>query len=133
MNLIALTCVAALGLLLFGLGLVVSSVRFRTSTLTGDPKDPVSLLSKCVRAHGNTAENVGFIAVLLLYLGSHDPAPWVVWTMVGITVCRYLLAAGLLLAPSMDKPNPLRFLGALGTYLCGLALSVALLLSLGSS
>jgi uncharacterized protein len=39
---------------------------------------------------------------------------------------RYLHAAGMLLSPSLDRPQPLRFVGALGTYVAGLLLVVAL-------
>ncbi len=45
------------------------------------------------------------------------------------TASRYLLALGLIIAPTLNKPEPLRFLGALGTYVCGLALCVAAYLS----
>jgi uncharacterized membrane protein YecN with MAPEG domain len=126
MNVIALTCVAALGFLLFGLGLVVSALRGRERSFSGHANDPSNLLHKLIRAHGNTSEYVAFIAVLVLYLGGHSPAPWVVWTMVAITVFRYAIVAGLIFAPSLDKPNPLRFIGALGTYVAGAALCYAL-------
>jgi uncharacterized protein len=43
------------------------------------------------------------------------------------TAARFLLVAGLLGVTSLDKPNPARFLGALLTYLCGLALAAAML------
>jgi uncharacterized membrane protein YecN with MAPEG domain len=85
MNVIALTCVAALGFLLFGLGMVVSALRWRERSFSGHANDPSSLLHKLVRAHGNTSEYVAFIAMVVLYLGSRSPATWVVWTMVAIT------------------------------------------------
>ena len=50
--------------------------------------------------------------------------------MVGATASRYLLAAGIVLSPTLEKPHPLRFLGALGTYAFGLALCASLLRSL---
>ncbi|HKX41422.1 MAG TPA: MAPEG family protein [Burkholderiaceae bacterium] len=127
MNTVALASVAALGLLLFGLGLAVSLLRFRKETLFGQPDDPNSLLCKLVRAHGNTAEYAGLIAVLVLYLGSRSPAPWVVWVMGAITACRYVLVAGLVFPASLARPNVLRFVGALGTYACGAALCAALI------
>ncbi|SDB90493.1 MAPEG family protein [Paraburkholderia lycopersici] len=127
MDRIALSCVAVLGLLLFGLGLSISMLRFRERTLSGGAPDPSDLLHKFVRAHANTAEYVPFFAVLFLYLGAHSPTPATVALMVAATVCRCLLVVGLIAFPSMAKPNPARFVGALGTYAAGIALSLALL------
>ena len=126
MNAIALGCVVALGLLLFGLGMLVSVLRFQNKALSGSATNPADSLYKVIRAHGNTAEYVAFFAALFLYLGSHAPAGWVLWVMVVATVCRYLVVAGLIFPRSMHAPNPLRFLGALGTYACGIALCIAL-------
>jgi hypothetical protein len=127
MNTTALLCTAVLGLLLFSLGLAISGLRFRSGTLSGHAASPDDLLAKLVRAHGNTAEYVPLLAVLFLYLGAHHPAQWQVWSMVGATASRVLLAVGLLAWPTMARPNPARFAGAIGTYLFGAALCVALL------
>ncbi|CAN0646157.1 hypothetical protein BCEP27_60340 [Burkholderia cepacia] len=53
---VALVCTAILGLLLFGLGFVVSVTRFRCTIGSGCASDPTNGLHKIVRAHGNTAE-----------------------------------------------------------------------------
>jgi uncharacterized membrane protein YecN with MAPEG domain len=127
MSTYAIASAAALGVLLFGLGLAVSIMRFRTRTGFGHSSDPHDLLCKMVRAHGNTAEYAPFLAALMLYLGSRPIAPWEIWVMVAVTLCRYLLVAGIILSPTLARPHPLRFVGALGTYLGGLALSLALL------
>jgi hypothetical protein len=127
---IALICVALLGILLFGLGFAVSMTRGRTGTVAGTSGDPADPLHKLVRAHGNTGEYVGMLAVLMLVLGSREPSTWGVVSMVGATASRYLIAGGMILGPTLDKPHPLRFLGALGTYLFGFALCAALLTSL---
>ena len=76
----------------------------------------------------NPVHQTGTVAVLMLIVGSRDPAAWMVWTMVAATVSRYLHAAGMITCVSLAKPHPLRFAGALGTYVCGLALVVAALL-----
>jgi hypothetical protein len=47
-----------------------------------------------------------------------------------VTAGRYLFAAGMLLSPTLARPHPLRASGAMLTYLGGLALCVALFLSL---
>jgi uncharacterized membrane protein YecN with MAPEG domain len=126
MNAIALTCTAALGLLLFALGFAVSGQRFRDRTLSGHASNPEALLCKLVRAHGNTAEYAAFLAVLFLFVGAHNPPQWAVWSMVGATISRFLVVLGLLLWPSMAKPNPARFVGGIGTYVFGAVLCLAL-------
>ena len=126
----ALVCIALLGLLLFGLGLAVSMTRGQTNTAIGSSADPTDPLHKLVRAHGNTAEYAPMLAVLLFLVGSRSPATWALWTMGIATACRFAIAAGLILSPTLARPHPLRFVGALGTYLTGFALCAALLLSL---
>ena len=121
----AITCTALLGLLLFVLGILVSTTRGATKTNFGYNADPTDRLYKLVRAHGNTAEYAPMLAVLYLFMATHDPGGWVDYTIWGTTVCRYLLVAGILMSPTLAKPQPLRFIGALGTYLGGLALCVA--------
>lgn len=129
MHTAAVVCTGALGLLLFGLGLGTSLQRKRAKRSVGCQDDPAAPLYKYVRAHSNTAEYAPFLALLMLYLGARQPAGWVVGMMVAATVCRYLLVLGLIAYPSMARPNPLRFVGALGTYIAGAALSVAALLT----
>ncbi|MFL9935435.1 MAPEG family protein [Paraburkholderia sp. RL18-103-BIB-C] len=128
MNSIALACTGVLGLLLFVLGLTISVVRSRVGLLSGYAPEPDQLLTKLVRAHGNTAEYAPFFAVLFLHLGSRNPPHWQLWCMAGATACRLLLVVSLLAWPTMSKPNPARAIGALGTYGFGVALCVALLI-----
>lgn len=123
----ATTCTALMGLLLFALGLYVSTMRGRTQQVGTTPQNPADPLFKAIRAHGNTAEYAPMLAILMLYLGAQSPGAWVLWTMVIVTACRYLIVLGILMSPTLDQPHGLRFIGALGTYLGGLALSVAAL------
>jgi uncharacterized protein len=127
MNHIALLCVAVLGLLLFGLGLCVSVTRFRKRIGSACELDPADPLHKLIRAHANTAEYVPFLALLILYLGARSPSATAVSLMVAATACRCLLVIGLIAWPTMARPNPFRFVGALGTYLSGIALCAMLL------
>ncbi len=122
---IAIICTAFLGFLVFGLGFAVSVMRGRMGINFGYTANPTDRFYKLMRAHENTTEYAPMLAILFLLLGSRNPSAWVVWTMAIATVSRYLLALGLIFAPTLDKPEALRFLGALGTYLCGLALCVA--------
>ncbi len=127
---VALVCIALLGLLVFGLGFVVSLTRGRTNTVIGSSDDPADFLHKLVRSHGNTAEYAAMLAVLIFLVGSRSPATWALWCMGLATASRYLIAVGLILSPTLARPHPLRFIGALGTYLTGFALCVALFASL---
>lgn len=123
----AIVCTALLGLLVFGLGLGVSLTRGRTGTNFGYTPDPTDPMYKMVRAHGNATEYAPMLAVLMLFLGARDPATWVLWVMAIATASRYLHAAGLIFPKTMAQPHPLRFVGALGTYLGGLVLCAAAL------
>ena len=121
----AIVCTALLGLLVFGLGLGVSLTRGQTGTNFGSGSDPADRMYKLVRAHGNATEYAPMLAVLMLLVGEHHPATWVLWVMGIVTACRYLHAAGMIFSPTLARPHPLRFVGALGTYLGGLVLCVA--------
>jgi uncharacterized membrane protein YecN with MAPEG domain len=124
---IPVICVAILGLLVFLLGFLISMVRGKTGIIYyGDSlDDPTSLLTKAVRALGNTVEFGPMLAVMFLYLGSTDPANWVLWTIVIATISRVLMVLGFLTAGTLRKIHPLKAVGAVGTYLSGLALCVA--------
>lgn len=124
---VAIVCTSLLGLLLFGLGLFVSIQRQRSRQIIGHHPDPEDPIHRAVRAHANTAEYAPFLAILFLWHGAHAAASWVLWTMAVATAARYLLAGSLLLGPTMARPNPARFAGALATYVCGLLLAAAML------
>ena len=126
---IAVICAGLLGLLVFGLGLIVSLTRGSSRTNFGYTADPTNRLYKLVRAHGNATEYAPMLAVLILYLGTRNPGPWLLWTFAAATVFRYLHALGMVLGRTLDAPDPLRFVGALGTYVTGLVLVVVAVLS----
>ena len=121
----AIICTALLGLLVFGLGFAVSGTRGATDKAIGFDPDPRDRLHKLVRAHANTPEYAPMLGVLMLLVGTREPATWVLGAMWVATASRYSLALGLILSPTLEKPHPLRFVGALGTYLAGIALCVA--------
>jgi uncharacterized membrane protein YecN with MAPEG domain len=123
---IGIACTALLGLLLFGLGLYVSILRQGRGQVIGHDQDPVDPLHRAVRAHGNTAEYAPFFAILFLWFAAHPAPTWIIVPIVIATIARFLLVAGLLWGKSLDKPNPARFLGAVLTYVCGLALVAGL-------
>lgn len=123
----AVVCSALLGLLLFALGIYVSATRGRVGKTGGSPTDPADPLFKAIRAHANTAEYAPMLAVLMLYLGAHSASAWIIWVMAIVTACRYLIAIGIIMCPTLDEPHPLRLVGAAGTYAGGLILSIAAL------
>jgi len=125
---VPLICIALLGLLLILLGFNVSLARRSTKTAYGGEEDPESRLYKAVRAHGNTVEYAPIFAILMLALAQSSQPSWVVGTMLLATFFRYLIVAGIVLPATMAKPNLMRFIGAVGTYLTGLALVVALVI-----
>ncbi|WP_101758146.1 MAPEG family protein [Oceanicoccus sp. KOV_DT_Chl] len=125
---IPLLCIALLALLNIGLAFTVSSYRSKDNVIFGYSEDPENTLYKAVRAHGNTAEYVPILALLIYILGQFPETTWVLWCMILVTFFRYLAAMGILFAKTLAKPNPMRFVGALGTYITGFALCAALLL-----
>ena len=127
---VSLYCTAVLGSLLFLLGLAISIMRFRTGVGSGPAPEKNALLNKLIRAHANTAEFAPFLAVLFLYFGWHGPSDLAIGLIVAATVCRCLLVIGLIAWSSLSRPNPARFAGALGTYLCGAALCVVMVAGL---
>lgn len=123
---ITVLCVASMAALLLLLGFNVSLQRSRAGIyFHGAPADPRSALAKAVRAHGNAAEWVPILAVLMLYLGSTAPPAWVLGTILAATASRFLAAAGFLACETLERIHPLKALGALGTYTAGVALCVA--------
>ncbi|MGI9286699.1 MAG: MAPEG family protein [Pseudomonadales bacterium] len=125
---IPLLCISLLALLIIGLGFAVSSTRAKTETIFGSSTDPEDPLYKMIRAHGNTVEYAPILALVIYILSQQPQATWVLWCMILVTFFRYLFAAGIVFPKTLAKPNPLRFVGALGTYLAGLGLCIALLL-----
>jgi uncharacterized membrane protein YecN with MAPEG domain len=120
----AAVCAGVLGLLVILLGLGVSMTRGATNTTIGFNPDPTDRLYKMVRAHGNATEYNPTLAILILYLGTRQPATWVEWMFVVAVVSRVLHAAGMIMSPSLATPQPLRAAGAVGTYVAGLVLAI---------
>jgi uncharacterized protein len=124
---IATVCIALLGLLVFGLGLNVSRLRRGMRIGIGYPPDPTHPLHKACRAHANACEYAPMMGVLILLIGSRDPAAGILWVFVAATAARFLHAMGMLASPTLAAGHPLRVAGAAGTYVTGLVLVVAAL------
>ena len=124
----AIICIALLGALLFGLGWNVSRLRGSKQTTEQFPSAPDDPLFVAIRAHGNAAEYVPTLAILILVVGFRDPALWMLVVAAIATLSRYLHAIGVLSTGDMAKENPLRLVGAVGTILSGVALAAAAVL-----
>jgi len=126
--LIPLVCISLLAILNIGLGFAVSSFRAQTNTIYGYTTDPEDILYKTVRAHGNATEYVPILALLIYILSQFPESTWVLWCMVLVTFFRFLSAMGIIFPKTLAKPNPMHFIGALGAYVTGFGLCIALIL-----
>ncbi len=120
-------CVALLALLVIVGGFKVSMGRAKHRVVQGYPDDPSHALHKAVRAHGNTVEYAPVIALLIYVLGTLNPPVWILVCMLLVTLARFLIYFGLLRSTTLAKPNPVRFIGALSTYVFGTVLALYLL------
>jgi uncharacterized membrane protein YecN with MAPEG domain len=128
----AIVCTAILAALLFVLGVNVSRLRGVAGRNGGSqaPTDPADRLYVAIRAHCNAAEYIPTLIVLFLLVGAREPAAWTVALIAGATAARLVHAYGMLTAPTLASPTALRLAGAMGTYLFGVALAVAAVLSI---
>ena len=126
----AIVCTALLGGLLWALSIRTSKARGKAGHDGQVPVDPTDPLFVAMRAHGNASENHAMLAVLMLLVGSRDPALWTEIVMGVTTAARFAHAAGVIQAADMREETHLRLGGAVVTTLGGLALCVASLLSL---
>jgi uncharacterized protein len=85
-------------------------------------------LHRAVRAHGNAAEYVPLFIAVFLYFSVWNAGYALAAIAVVATVSRYAHAAGMLYGGQDGKRNPLRYYGAIGTYLSLFAAAVAILL-----
>jgi uncharacterized protein len=119
---------AFLGILQVILTLNVIGLRFKTRIYLGDGgnKD----LDHRVRMHGNLTENAPIFLILLGLFEMTQLHPVIVDCLgPAFVVSRIFQAIGLL--PGMAPgPNPLRFMGTLGSFMSQIILSIALLLTL---
>ena len=122
-----LLCSAALVLLFAALSFNVSRMRLKRCKF---PEVTDSEVTKAIRAHGNAAEYIPLFVALFLYANSTQSNQSVYLTGVAVlaTLSRFAHAAGMFRIASVTERHPLRFYGALGTYICLFALGAALLL-----
>jgi uncharacterized protein len=123
---LAMSCIGLMALLVVVLGLRISLMRGSTNTIIGSSTDPCDPLFKWVRAHGNACEYVPILAIMIFALASRGSSWWHSWLFIGAVAFRYSHAVGMITCDTLDKPHPLRFAGALGTYVVGILLALAM-------
>jgi uncharacterized membrane protein YecN with MAPEG domain len=132
MSTVTIICIALLGILLFLLGANVTRHRALTGKSGGNqmPTDPSSPLLIAVRAHGNAAEYIPTMIVLLLVCSALSNGWWVDVLAIAALVVRAVHAAGMLSSKTLASHGPLRDVGAMGTYAVGVALGVTALVTI---
>jgi uncharacterized protein len=127
---VTVVCIALLGILLFLLGANVTRNRALRGAGNQLPTDPADRLMIAVRAHGNAAEYIPTMIVLLLVCSALSGS-WVVDALaIAAVFVRYVHAVGMLTSRTLATHGPLRDVGAMGTYLVGLALGVTALVTI---
>jgi uncharacterized protein len=130
MSTITIVCLALLGILLFLLGANVTRQRALRGAGNQAPTDPTDPLLIAIRAHGNAAEYIPTMLVLLLVCSALTDSPVVDVLAVGCLAVRLAHAVSMLTSGSLAHHGPLRNIGALGTYLFGVALGVTVLVAI---
>ena len=128
MNFVVLICGASLVVLTLLLAFWTSVQRGSSKTIAyGAPLEPSSAMAKAQRAHGNAAEYAALLIGLFLLVGfayqGRDLGGLVMWTLIAVTVSRFLHALGFLICETLEKPHVLKTIGALVTYVGGLVLA----------
>lgn len=128
MSSVVLLCCASLVILTLLLAFWTSIQRGSSKTIAyGAPLDPTSAMAKAQRAHGNAAEYAALLIGLFLVVGfayqGRDLGGLVTWTILVVTVSRFLHAIGFLICETLEKPHALKVIGSLATYLGGLLLA----------
>jgi uncharacterized protein len=132
MNTLTIVSLALMGVLLFSLGANVTRHRAMRGSSGGNqqPTDPTDRLLIAIRAHGNAAEYVPTLMVLVLVCSALTDSWWVGALATAALVTRAAHAVAMLTSSSLASHGPLRDAGALGTYVTGVALGVTALVAM---
>jgi uncharacterized membrane protein YecN with MAPEG domain len=125
MNTIPVVSIAVMGILLIALGANVTRHRaIRGATGNQMPTDPADRMFIAQRAHGNAAEYIPTLAVLIIVCSTLTDSWWLSALAVIAAAARVLHAVGVLTSESMATHGPVRDIAAMATYASGLALGV---------
>ena len=122
----ALVSVACLALLQILLALNCSLNRIMLKKSHGCDEDPANSLYRAIVAHRNACEYGPILCILVLVCAGISamgiPLPtWSAWLGPALVLIRVCHAAGILFF-NLRRPNALRRLGAIGTYLLSILL-----------
>lgn len=127
-----LVSIALLGLLVFVLGANVTRHRAMRGK-NGGPQasmDPTDRLFIAIRAHGNAAEYIPMLAILIIVGSTLTSGWWIESLAVAALAVRAIHAFGMLTAKTLAAHGPVRDIGAFGTYVVGIALAITVLANL---
>jgi uncharacterized membrane protein YecN with MAPEG domain len=113
-----------LALLYAALSVNVSITRLRKRR---DSSITDAQLTKAIRAHGNASEYIPLLIASFLFLGVSGSTPTLAAISVLATISRVAHAAGMFRIANVSERHPLRYYGALGTYVCLFAVAVLIL------
>ncbi|MDQ4054447.1 MAG: MAPEG family protein [Actinomycetota bacterium] len=131
MNNVTVISIALLGVLVFVLGANVTRHRAqRGGTGNQQPSDPADRMLIAIRAHGNAAEYVPTLIVLIIVCAALTDGWWLDTLCLVALGARVLHAVGMLTSSTLASHGPLRDIGALGTYVSGIALGVTAIVAL---
>lgn len=132
MSTVTIICIALMGVLLFVLGANVTRHRAARGASGGNqaPTDPADKLLIAIRAHGNAAEYIPTMIVLLLVCSALSDSWWVDALAVSACAVRTTHAVGMLTSKTLASHGPLRDIGALGTYVVGITLGVTAIVTI---
>lgn len=131
MSTVLVTSIALMGILLFLLGANVTRYRaMRGATGNQTPTDPADAMLVAIRAHGNAAEYIPTLAVLIIVCSTLTEGWWLDALAVAALVARLLHGLGLIYSGSLAQRSPWKEAGAMLTYVTGVALGVTALVSL---
>jgi uncharacterized membrane protein YecN with MAPEG domain len=131
MSTISVISIAVMGIMLFLLGANVTRHRaIRGATGNQMPTDPADRMFIAQRAHGNAAEYVPTLIVLIIVCSILTEGWWLDTLAVTAAAARVLHAFGMLTSKSLASHGPVRDGGATFTYLSGVALGVTAIVSL---
>lgn len=123
--------IAFMGILLFLLGANVTRHRaIRGVTGNQMPTDPADRMFIAQRAHGNAAEYVPTLIGLLIVCSTLNDSWWLDALAITAAAARAVHAVGLLTSRTLAEHGPVRDVGAMCTYLSGLALGVTAIVAL---
>jgi uncharacterized membrane protein YecN with MAPEG domain len=130
MSNIVIVCIALMGVLIFVLGANVTRHRIiRGATGNQAPSDPADRMYIAQRAHGNASEYVPTLIGLLIVCSTLTDGWWLDTLAVVAVGARYLHAVGMLTSRTMAARVPPREIGAILTYLSGVALGITAIAS----